>query len=47
MKANGSIMENMRILSFGVLGLLILLGLVFILILVRLKKSGREPKTDY
>jgi len=40
-------MENMRILSFGVLGLLILLGLVFILILVRLKKSGREPKTDY
>lgn len=40
-------MRNVSILSLGILGLLVLLGLVFIIVLVRLKKSGREPRTDY
>jgi predicted membrane channel-forming protein YqfA (hemolysin III family) len=40
-------MRNVSFLAYGILGLLILLGLVFIIVLFRLKKSGREPRTDY
>lgn len=40
-------MRNVSILSIGISGLLILLGLVFIIVHVRLKKSDHEPKTKY
>jgi O-antigen ligase len=40
-------MRNVSFLAYGILGLLILLGLVFIIVLVRLKKSGREPRPNY
>ena len=40
-------MENWSILSFIILGLLTLLGLILVVVLMRQKKNGQTFKTDY